>query len=76
MDLTNIKKVEDLTLVGDTNRRLEQGWILIDTYTNNYDPNAYPGANTIHYVIGLPSSIEYIDTPQHTNYATPEDLNE
>lgn len=74
MDLTNIRKVEDLTIMGDVNRRLEQGWVLIDTYTNNYDPNMYPGANTLHYVLGLPSGLESVDIPQDTNYIPFEDL--
>lgn len=73
MDLTNIKKVEDLTLSGDVNQRLEHGWILLDTYTNNYDPQTYPSANTLHYVIGLPEGVAYTDIPQNTNYTPLED---
>lgn len=74
MDFTNIKKVEDLTIMSDANNRLKQGWILIGTYTNSYDPQAYPGENTFHYIVGLPDGVEYIDTPQDTNYDHPEDL--
>lgn len=73
MDLKNIKKVEDLTIMSDANRRLAQGWILIGTYTNSYDRFAYPDENTFHYVVGFPEGTEYVDTPQGTNYA---DLNE
>jgi hypothetical protein len=74
MDLTNIKKVEDLTITGDANKRLEEGWVLIGTYSNNYDPQTYPGANTFHYVVGLPDGVGNVDTPQNTNYEHPEDL--
>jgi hypothetical protein len=68
MDLENIKKVEDLTIMSDTNRRLDQGWVLMGTYSNSYDHIAYPGEVTFHYVVGLPEGTEYIDTPQYTNY--------
>jgi len=68
VQLTHIKRIEDLTLMNDVNKRLEHGWVLLDTYTNNYDPQAYPSENTIHYVLGLPENVEYIDTPQGTNY--------
>lgn len=74
MDLSNVKKVEDLTLMSDANKRLEQGWILIGTYTNNYDPRTNPGGNTFHYVVGLPDGVGYVDTPQDTNYIPLEDL--
>ena len=74
MDLTNIKKVEDLTIMSDVNKRLEQGWILIGTYTNNYDPQAYPSENTFHYVVGYPDGAGYADTPMNTYYDHPEDL--
>ncbi|WP_139903363.1 hypothetical protein [Clostridium thermarum] len=70
MDLASIKKVEDLTIMGDVNRRLEEGWVLIDTYVNNYDPNSYPGANTLHYVLGLPAGLSSTEIPQDTNYET------
>jgi hypothetical protein len=76
MDLMNIKKVEDLTIMGDVNRRLEQGWVLIGTYTNNYDAQAFPGETTFHYVIGLSENVAFSDTPQYTNYAHSEDLEE
>ncbi|WP_163192392.1 hypothetical protein [Clostridium thermarum] len=68
MDLASIKKVEDLTIMGDVNRRLEEGWVLIDTYVNNYDPNSYPGVNTLHYVLGLPAGLSSTEIPQDTNY--------
>lgn len=68
MDLKNIKKVEDLTIMSDANRRLEQGWVLIGTYTNSYDRFAYPDESAFHYVLGLPDATEYVDTPQETNY--------
>ncbi|KZL92349.1 hypothetical protein [Clostridium magnum] len=68
MDLKNIKKVEDLTIMSDANRRLEQGWVLIGTYTNSYDRFAYPDESTFHYVVGLPDGTAYVDTPQNTNY--------
>lgn len=74
MELKNIKKVEDLTITSDINRRLEQGWLLMGTYTNNYDHHAYPGETTFHYVVGLPEGTEYIDTPQATNYDNPDDI--
>ena len=67
VQLSNIKRIEDLTLMNDVNRRLQHGWLLIDTYINNYDPITYPSENTIHYVLGLPEGVEYIDTPQDTN---------
>lgn len=66
MDLTNIRKVEDLTIMSDTNRRLEQGWVLIGRYNNNYDPQAYPDENTFHYVVGLPDGVGFEDTTQDT----------
>jgi hypothetical protein len=69
LDLRNIRKVEDLTIISDTNNRLEQGWVLIGTYNNSYDPHAYPNENTFHYVVGLPDNIGYTDTPQDTNYS-------
>lgn len=68
LDLKSIKKVEDLTIMGDVNRRLDQGWVLIDTYVNNYDPNSYPGINTLHYVLGLPAGLASTDIPQDTYY--------
>ena len=68
MDLKNIKRVEDLTIMNDTNRRLEQGWVLIGTYSNSYDHFAYPDGTSFHYVVGLPEGTAYIDTPQDTNY--------
>lgn len=68
MDLQNIRKVEDLTIMSDANRRLEQGWVLIGTYTNSYDRFAYPDESTFHYIVGFPEGTEYIDTPQVTNY--------
>lgn len=68
MDLKSIKKVKDLTIMNDTNKRLEQGWVLIGTYTNNYDFNSYPGATSFHYIVGFPEGTEYIDIPQDTNY--------
>ncbi|MDP4091578.1 MAG: hypothetical protein Q8930_20225 [Bacillota bacterium] len=74
MDLTSIKKVEDLTIMGDVNRRLDQGWVLIETYTNNYDPNEYPGANTLHYIVGLPAGLEETDFPKDTYYVPFEAL--
>lgn len=74
MELSNIKRVEDLTIMSDINRRLEEGWILIGTYANNYNPQVYPGETTFHYVVGLPEGVQYIDTPQETNYDTPENV--
>lgn len=71
MDLKNIKKVEDLTIMSDANRRLEQGWILIGTYTNSYDRFSYPDETAFHYVVGLPEGAEYLDTSQDTNYNDP-----
>lgn len=68
MDLKSIKKVEDLTIMNDTNKRLEQGWVLIGTYTNNYDSDSYPGETSFHYIVGFPEGTEYIDIPQDTNY--------
>jgi hypothetical protein len=68
LDLRNIRRVEDLTIMNDTNKRLQQGWVLIGTYNNSYDPHAYPGENTFHYVVGLPDSVGYTDEPQDTNY--------
>lgn len=75
MDLSNVRKVEDLTIMSDANRRLEQGWILIGTYINNYDPKTNPNGNTFHYVVGLPDGIGYEDVPQDTNYVPLEELN-
>ncbi|QGU94534.1 hypothetical protein GOM49_04975 [Clostridium bovifaecis] len=72
MDLKTIKKVEDLTIMSDTNKRLTQGWVLIGTYTSNYDQRTYPGETTFHYVVGLPEGTEYIDILQDTNYDYPE----
>lgn len=74
MDLKNIKKVEDLTIVNDANKRLEQGWLLIGTYSNSYDHFAYPGETAFHYVVGLPDGVEYLDTPQDTNYKDPDEM--
>lgn len=74
MELKNIKKVEDLTIMSDTNKRLEQGWVLIGTYTNSYDSSSYPGETTFHYVVGLPDGVEYVGSPQDTNYNYPEDM--
>jgi hypothetical protein len=74
LELMNIKKVEDLTIMSDVNKRLEQGWVLIGTYTNNYDPHAYPTENTFHYVVGFPDGTGYVDTAQNTNYDHSEDL--
>ncbi|MBV7273821.1 hypothetical protein I6U48_12970 [Clostridium sp. PL3] len=68
MDLKTIKKVEDLTIVNDVNKRLEQGWLLIGTYANDYNHFSYPSETTFHYVVGLPEGTAYVETPQDTNY--------
>lgn len=74
LDLTSIKKVEDLTIMSDVNRRLEQGWVLIETYTNSYDPSAYPGMNTLHYVVGFPAGLSETEIPKDTYYNELEHL--
>lgn len=76
MDLSNVRKVEDLTIMSDANRRLEQGWILIGTYTNNYDPRINPSGNTFHYVLGLPDGVGNVDSPQDTNYIPLDELSD
>jgi hypothetical protein len=74
MDLMNIKRIEDLTIMSDVNRRLKEGWVLIGTYSNNYDPHSYPSENTFHYVLGLAEGTEYLDIAQNSNYSYPNDL--
>lgn len=74
MDLKDIKRVEDLTIMSDINRRLEEGWILIGTYNNNYNPHVYPGETTFHYVVGLPEGVQFTDIPQDTYYNPIDEL--
>jgi hypothetical protein len=59
LDLQDIKFVIDLKYVNEVNRYLQDGWILLKTYTASYDPLIAKDDLTIHYVLGATKDVDY-----------------
>lgn len=59
MDLKDIKFVIDLISVDDVNGYLQKGWILIKTYTTNYDPEISADNLKLHYILGATDKVDY-----------------
>ena len=59
MELSDIKFIIDLTYIKDVNKYLQDGWILLKTYTVSYDPEFAKNDLTMHYVLGATSEVDY-----------------
>ncbi|WP_045517768.1 hypothetical protein [Clostridium sporogenes] len=59
MELSDIKFILDIESTRTLNKYLDNGWILVNTYTKSYDPTIAPNDLTMHYVIGATSNIDY-----------------
>lgn len=59
MKLSEIKFVIDLEHPNPVNKYLENGWVLLDTYTKSYDPEIAPNDLNLHYVLGATDAVDY-----------------
>ena len=68
--LHDIIEIEDIQSEKDVNKRLHQGWKLLETYTECYDPEAFYKHQYVHYVVGRPSAVSNIPIDNSLKHGT------
>ena len=70
-DLHNIVEVVILQLCKNVNDRFDQGWILLKTYTECYDPEFAKEHQYVNFVLGRPKSVKpFIEIEKEPLYGT------